>query len=179
MEEVELEKKHGLKRGRRTTVSDEFQKFVEERLLAWREVLLVQEYEDAPFISAEYVLPADIIDKLASEGKRVSSETDLLSQVRWAFGTESIQDALRIPNEHVHALFIELQDIYKEYDETHRADKDTEDELKKNEGKGGSGSGRRGRSSRRTAVVNQTQISSSSSQLQFHNTVPSDYSATQ
>lgn len=179
MEEIELDKKQGLKRGRCTTVSDEFHKLVEDRLFAWRKTLLDQVYEDAPFINAEYVLAADIIDKLASEGKRVSSATDLLLKVRWAFGTRSIQDAVPVPNEHASALFIELQDIYKAYDEAHRVDEYTEDELDKVKDKGVRGSGQRRRQSRCITVDNQTQASSSSSQLQFYNSVPLDYASTQ
>lgn len=181
MEEIELEKKPGLKRGRRTTVSEEFRKYVRERLRAWRSALLDRLYPEMSSVPTGMVMHNDVIDKLASQGKRISSAADLLSRVRWGFGIESVQDPIPVPNQYCRELFIELQDIYKEYDEAHPEDKDTEDELNEGEAKamGGSRGGGGGGSDRRTAVASAPQIPSSSSQLQFINKGPSDYSATQ
>lgn len=135
MEDIKFEKKPGLKRGRRTAVSDEFRAYAKERLVAWRDCLLEQEHPGSHLTTAESLLDDEIIDKLASQGKRVSSETDLLTRVRWADGMVSLADPFPTPSDRCRELFIELQDIYKKYDEDHIAREDTEDELNKDEDK--------------------------------------------
>lgn len=137
MEDIKLEKKPGLKRGRRTAVTEEFRAYAKERLVAWRDRLLEREHPGSHLATAESLLDDDIIDKLASQGKRVSSETDLLTRVRWADGMVSLVDPFTTPNDRCRELFIELQDIYKKYDEDHIAREDTEDELNKDKDEGG------------------------------------------
>lgn len=87
-------------------------------------------------IPAGSLLHDDIIDKLASQGKRISSVTDLLTRVRWSFGMRSHEDLVPVPNKYACELFIELQDIYTKFDEDHPAQEDTEDELDKDKDEG-------------------------------------------
>lgn len=146
MEDIVLEKKPGLKRGRRATASKEFQAYATGRMDEWRERLVERLYPGVLSITAGSLLHDDIIDKLASQGKRISSATDLLTRVRWAFGMRSHEDLVPVPNEYGHELFIELQDIYQKFDQDHPTQEDTEDELDKDEDEGAGDSSNRGES---------------------------------
>lgn len=143
MENIEPKKIPELKRGRRTTVTEEFRIYARERLDAWRDDLVEREYPGMLSITAGSLLHDDIIDKLVSQGKRFSSEIDLLSRVRWGNGMVSLQDPVPVPNERCRELFSELQDIYKRYDEAHSSHEYTEDDLDedKDEAVGGASEG--------------------------------------
>lgn len=132
------QRQHNLK-----TETEEFRTYAKERLDAWRDCLLEQEYPGILLITAGSLLHDDIIDKLVSQRECILSENDLLSRVRWGYGTESLLDPVPVPNKHCRELFAELQDIYRKYDEAHPAHEDTEDELNKDKDEGVDGASER------------------------------------
>lgn len=115
-----------LKRDQRTTVSEEFRAYATERLVAWRKILLDQVYPGIVSVPPGMLMDNGVIKKIACEGERFSSAADLLSRVRWTFGSDTFQDPA--PNDHARALFIELQDIYNEFDKAHPPGEDIEDD---------------------------------------------------
>lgn len=89
---LQVVKTPSLKRDQRTTVSEEFRAYATERLVAWRKILLDQVYPGIVSVPPGMLMDNGVIKKIACEGERFSSAADLLSRVRWTFGSDTFQD---------------------------------------------------------------------------------------
>ena len=132
-EEVVLERKPGLKRGTKKMATEEFQEFLKERLVVWRDELLTKHYGDSVSIAAEALMSDEIINKIASMEKRILTEDDLRSRIRWTLG--GVTPGSASLGENGRALLEVLADIYAEYDAAHPVEEDEEDKDDEDDGK--------------------------------------------
>lgn len=93
MKDPVLVKKPSMERGRGTPVSEEFRAYATERLLAWRKTLLDRVYSGIVFVPPGMLMDDGVIKKIACQGERISSAADLLSKVRWTFGSDKYLNA--------------------------------------------------------------------------------------
>ena len=132
-EEVVLEKKPGLKRGAKKMASDEFQDFLTNRLEMWRDELLTKLYGESASITARAIMSDEVISRLAMEQKRILTEDDLRSRIRWTLG--GVTPGSASLGENGRALLEVLADIYAEYDAAHPVEEDEEDKDDEDDGK--------------------------------------------
>ena len=125
-EEVVLERKPGLKRGAKKMATEEFQEFLKERLVVWRDELLTKHYGDSVSIAAEALMSDEIINKIASMEKRILTEDDLRSRIRWTLG--GVTPGSAPIGGDGKELLKRLGEIYAEYDAAHQREEDSNSE---------------------------------------------------
>ncbi len=76
-EAISVEKKPGLKRGKKRAMPEAFVESVREGLREWREELVEMIYPNTVMISPATVLGDDVIEQLATCGERIGDANEL------------------------------------------------------------------------------------------------------
>jgi hypothetical protein len=104
----------GLKRGKKKDTPNEDKEYIRNKLVHWREnVLLEQYYGGLTSISAGTLMSDEVMEKIVGCGERPRNYAELRRHVIWALIHDSDTDG---PNEWGKKFLLELQCIYEVLD---------------------------------------------------------------
>lgn len=114
VEDVQSVNPPGLKRGKKKGMREEDKEFIRNKLVHWREsVLLEQYYGGLTSISAGTLMSNEVVEKIAGCGERLGNYAELRRHVWWALIHDSNTDG---PNEWGEKFLLALKDIYEVLD---------------------------------------------------------------
>ena len=124
VEVVKLVNPPGLKRGKKKETIEEDKKYIRNKLLHWRDnVLLEQYYGGLTSISAGTLMSDEVIEKIVGCGERPRNYAELRRHVIWALIHDNNTDG---PNKWGEEFLLVLKGIYEVLDmqDEERADKE-------------------------------------------------------
>lgn len=119
---VVVERPVGLARGRKRKFPEALSEAIEEDLRDWREEELFELYygegsrETVTTLPSSMIMGDDVIERIATSGRRILTPTDLAKVVRWAVAFGKDGELTECGEE----LLKRLARVYDEYDESQR-----------------------------------------------------------